>query len=240
MKNKKYHPFLFKNFSIEQNYAAMKIGTDGILLGAWVNCVNKKNGLDIGCGTGVITIMMCQKNPIIRMTAIEISKEAAKDAIINFENCRWNKNLVLKNQDFKEYKPTNKYDLIVSNPPFYKDGYLPNNQTKRIAKHEGELNYCNIIEFSTKNLTENGTVNLIIPFKNNEKCKSFAKKNNLHLSRECVVYPKAYKSASRVLLEFSKNNIETKKEELIIENDKRHDYTTDYKNLTRDFYTIFN
>ena len=237
--NKKYQPFLFKKFSIEQNNAAMKIGTDGILLGAWVNCINKRNGLDIGCGTGVIAIMMCQKNPNIKMTAIEISKEAVKDAIINFENCKWNNNLNLKNQDFKDYKPTYKYDLIVSNPPFYQDGYKSNNPTKSLAKHEGELNFSSIIEFSNKNLTEKGTLNLIIPFKNGEKCKSIAKKQNLHLSRECVIYPKANKSATRVLLEFSKVNIDTKNEELIIENDKRHDYTTDYKNLTRDFYTIF-
>ena len=94
MKNKKYHPFQFKQFSIQQNSAAMKIGTDGILLGAWVKANNKKHGLDIGTGTGVIAIMQCQKNDTINMDAIDISKNAIADAEINFKNCPWNKRLV--------------------------------------------------------------------------------------------------------------------------------------------------
>ena len=91
-----------------------------------------------------------------------------------------------------------------------------------------------------KNLTENGTLNLIIPFKHEKECINFAKKSNLHLSREYIVYPKADKAANRTLLEFTYNKIETERGELIIENEHRHQYTEDYKNLTRDFYTIFN
>ena len=217
----------------------MKIGTDGILLGAWADCENKKNGLDIGCGTGVIAIMICQKNPIIKMTALEISNEAIKDAIINFNICKWNNNLTLYHQDLNKHIPTKKYDFIVTNPPFYNDGFKPKNKEKSLAKHEEDLNYKSIITFAKKNLTEKGTLNLIIPFKDGKSCLSFAEKLNLHLSREHVVYPKSDKPANRLLLEFSHQKIEPKRGELVIEHEQRHQYTQDYKNLTRDFYTIF-
>ena len=120
--------FEFKEFSIRDDKCAMKIGTDGILLGAWADCENKKNGLDIGCRTGVIAIMICQKNPIIKMTALEISNEAIKDAIINFNICKWNNNLTLYHQDLNKHIPTKKYDFIVTNPPFYNDGFKPKNK----------------------------------------------------------------------------------------------------------------
>ena len=217
----------------------MKIGTDGILLGAWADCENKKNGLDIGCGTGVIAIMICQKNPIIKMTALEISNEAIKDAIINFNICKWNNNLTLYHQDLNKHIPTKKYDFIVTNPPFYNDGIKPKNKEKSLAKHEEDLNYKSIITFAKKNLTEKGTLNLIIPFKDGKSCLSFAEKLNLHLSREYIVYPKSDKPANRLLLEFSHQKIEPKRGELVIEHEQRHQYTQDYKNLTRDFYTIF-
>ena len=217
----------------------MKIGTDGILLGAWADCENKKNGLDIGCGTGVIAIMICQKNPIIKMTALEISNEAIKDAIINFNICKWNNNLTLYHQDINKHIPTEKYDFIVSNPPFYNDGFKPKNKEKSLAKHEEDLNYKSVITFAKRNLAEKGTLNLIIPFKDGKSCLSFAEKLNLHLSREYIVYPKSDKAANRLLLEFSHQKIEPKRGELVIEHEQRHQYTQDYKNLTRDFYTIF-
>ena len=112
MKNKKYHPFQFKQFSIHQNSAAMKIGTDGILLGAWVKANKKKHGLDIGTGTGVIAIMQCQKNNTINMDAIDISKNAISDAEINFKNCPWNDRLDLAHKDLNKFQPTKKYDFI--------------------------------------------------------------------------------------------------------------------------------
>ena len=217
----------------------MKIGTDGILLGAWANCKNKINGLDIGCGTGVIAVMICQKNPEIKMTALDISKDAVKDATINFNNCKWHNNLTLYHQALKEHVALGKYDLIVSNPPFYNDGFKPKNIERSMAKHEDSLSYKEIIYFAEKNLTEKGTLNLIIPFKQEKECINFAKKSNLHLSREYIVYPKADKAANRTLLEFTYNKIETERGELIIENEHRHQYSEYYKNLTRDFYTIF-
>lgn len=218
----------------------MKIGTDGILLGAWVNCKQKNNGIDIGTGTGVIAIMMCQQNPNIKIDAIEISINASKDAILNFKNCVWNHNLKLFTAPLKKFKPPKEYDIIVSNPPFFKSNYLPTNKEKSLAKHEDGLTYRDVILFATKNLSNTGTVNLVIPFDSYENCRTIATNNNLFLNRECIVYPKANKPANRVLLEFGKTQTIVKEEKLIIENEKRHDYTTDYKKLTRDFYTIFN
>ena len=218
----------------------MKIGTDGILLGAWASSHGKTQGIDIGTGTGVIAIMMCQKNPLIKIDAIEISEDAAKDALLNFNNCKWKKNISLLNKDLKKHLPNYKYDLIVSNPPYFNSGYLPNNKDKSLAKHIESLSYNDVLNFANKQLNQNGTVNLILPYSSYENCKKKADEHQLYCKRECIVYPNIRKAPSRILLEFSKekHQIETKK--LIIEKDNRHDYTEDYKKLTRDFYTIFN
>lgn len=217
----------------------MKIGTDGILLGSWVDCSDKKNGLDIGTGTGVIAIMMCQKNTKLKMHGIEISKNACLDADYNFKISNWKNNLELFKCSLEEHSRDFQYDIICSNPPFFKTTFTSKDKETSLAKHQESLSYIKVIEFANKQLTKKGSVNLIIPFDTAEDCKRIALNNDLHLTKECIIYPKKNIKASRSLLEFSKEKSILKKEELIIENDNRHDYTTDYKKLTRDFYTIF-
>ena len=218
----------------------MKIGTDGILIGAWVNVSNKFKALDIGSGTGIISIMLCQRNLNLELDSVELSPSAIKDAKINIENCNWSNRIKLFHQDLKDFHPDSNYDLIVSNPPYFKKSLQPSNSERSKARHQNDLKLEDIIKFSNQNLTKDGTLNIILPFEQKKEAKEFAKKHGLNSIRECAVYPKPNKSPHRILIEFSRNeNKQIIKESLVIEKAGRHNYSEDYKKLTREFYTIF-
>ena len=218
----------------------MKIGTDGILIGAWVNVSNKFKALDIGSGTGIISLMLCQRNLNLELDSVELSPSAIMDAKINIENCNWSNRIKLFHQDLKDFHPDSNYDLIVSNPPYFKKSLKPSNSERSKARHQNDLKLEDILKFSNQNLTKDGTLNIILPFEQKKEAKEFAKKYELKSIRECAVYPKPEKAPHRILIEFSRNeNKQIIKESLVIEKAGRHNYSEDYKKLTREFYTIF-
>ena len=218
----------------------MKIGTDGILIGAWVNVSNKFKALDIGSGTGIISIMLCQRNLNLELDSIELSANAIMDAKINIENCDWKKRIKLFHQDLKDFHPDSNYDLIVSNPPYFEESLQPSNSERSKARHQNDLKLEDILKFSKQNLTKDGSLNIILPFEQKSKTIEFAKKYGLNSIRECAVYPKPEKAPHRILFEFSRNeHKQIIKESLVIEESGRHNYSEDYKKLTREFYTIF-
>ena len=218
----------------------MKIGTDGILIGAWVNVSNKFKALDIGSGTGIISLMLCQRNLNLELDSVELSPSAIMDAKINIENCNWSNRIKLFHQDLKDFHPDSNYDLIVSNPPYFKKSLQSSNSERSKARHQNDLKLEDIIKFSNQNLTKDGTLNIILPFEQKKEAKEFAKKYELKSIRECAVYPKPEKAPHRILIEFSRNeNKQIIKESLVIEKAGRHNYSEDYKKLTREFYTIF-
>mgnify|MGYP003324015636 FL=1 len=218
----------------------MKIGTDGILIGAWVNVSNKFKALDIGSGTGIISLMLCQRNLNLELDSVELSPSAIMDAKINIENCNWSNRIKLFHQDLKDFHPDSNYDLIVSNPPYFKKSLKPSNSERSKARHQNDLKLEDILKFSNQNLTKDGSLNIILPFEQKKEAKEFAKKYELKSIRECAVYPKPEKAPHRILIEFSRNeNKQIIKESLVIEKAGRHNYSEDYKKLTREFYTIF-
>ena len=218
----------------------MKIGTDGILIGAWVNVSNKFKALDIGSGTGIISLMLCQRNLNLELDSVELSPSAIMDAKINIENCNWSNRIKLFHQDLKDFHPDSNYDLIVSNPPYFKKSLQSSNSERSKARHQNDLKLEDIIKFSNQNLTKDGTLNIILPFEQKKEAKEFAKKYELKSIRECAVYPKPEKAPHRILIEFSRSeNKQIIKESLVIEKAGRHNYSEDYKKLTREFYTIF-
>ncbi len=160
MSKRIYKPFNFKKFTIHQNNAAMKIGTDGILIGAWVNISKKFKGLDIGSGTGIITIMLCQRNLNLELDSIELSQSAVMDAKINIENCNWSNRIKLFHQDLKDFHPDSNYDLIVSNPPYFKKSLQPSNSDRSKARHQNDLKLEDILKFSKQHLTKDGSLNI--------------------------------------------------------------------------------
>ena len=218
----------------------MKIGTDGILIGSWVNVSKKFRALDIGSGTGIISIMLCQRNLNLELDSIELSHSAIKDAKINIENCNWSNRIKLFHQDLKDFHPDSNYDLIVSNPPYFKKSLQPSNSERSKARHQNDLKLEDILKFSNQNLTKDGSLNIILPFEQKSEAIEIAKKHGLNAIRECAVYPKPNKAPHRILIEFSRSeNKQMIKESLVIEEAGRHNYSEDYKKLTREFYTIF-
>ena len=217
----------------------MKIGTDGILLGAWVNCQNCTYILDIGTGTGVIALMMAQRNENASIDAIEIDENSIKDASMNFNNSTWTNRLNLIHHDVTSFRTAKNYDLIVCNPPFFNNSLKPNDNSRALARHNDKLNITEIAKFSTQKISDKGRVCLILPISSLDEVKLIFAKFQLELIRICFVKPKPHKQPHRILLEFGKQKQSLQKETITIENEGRHNYTEDYKNLTREFYTIF-
>ena len=238
-KPKPYKDFKFKQFSIQHKNAAMKIGTDGILLGAWADVSNSSSLLDIGTGTGIIAIMQAQKNNKLSIDAIEVEKSACIDAEININNCNWSKNIHLHHCSLSSFHPNKTYDCIISNPPFFVNSLKSNSNERSNARHTQSLHFDHILEFSFKHLSKHGNLSLILPVEQGDLCTINADKLGLFLTRKCNVFPNPLKDKHRLLLEFSKTKKKTIENNLIIETKKRHEYTKEYISLTRGFYTIF-
>jgi tRNA1Val (adenine37-N6)-methyltransferase len=231
--------FQFKQFSLEQDRCAMKIGTDGVLLGAWTPLENNPFSiLDIGTGTGVIALMLAQRSHAEQIDALEIDEDAYEQSVDNFENSPWSDRLFCFHAGLDEFveEPEDEYDLIVSNPPFYAEDYKTECNQRDMARFQDAMPFEELIEAAAMFLSENGIFTVIIPFKEEG--------NFLALAKECELYPLKITRVKgtptteikRSLLAFSRNeNLDFPVDELIIET-ARHQYTKEYTELTREFY----
>lgn len=231
--------FQFKQFSLEQDRCAMKIGTDGVLLGAWTPIENNPFSiLDIGTGTGIIALMLAQRSHAEQIDALEIDDDAYEQAVDNFENSPWGDRLFCFHAGLDEFveEPEDEYDLIVSNPPFYTEDYKTENQQRDLARFSDALPFEDLIEAAALLLSENGIFSVIIPFKEEENFIAIAKEYELHPIKITRVKGNPNSDIKRSLLAFSSNESDTiLKDELIIETG-RHIYTPEYIELTKDFY----
>ena len=217
----------------------MKVGTDGVLLGAWANLGHNPNSvLDIGAGTGIIAMMLAQRSDSELIDAIEIDNDAYEQCVENFENSTWSDRLFCYHASLKEFvdEVDDKYDLIISNPPFYSKSYKSENIQRDLARFEDAMPFEHLIDSVSKLLSDNGRFSVIIPFKEEEEnIISLASKKNLFPNKILRVKGNLSSKITRSLIEFSFKEKDTKINELIIET-KRHLYTEEYINLTKDFY----
>ncbi|WP_087522592.1 tRNA1(Val) (adenine(37)-N6)-methyltransferase [Polaribacter sp. SA4-12] len=234
-------PFKFKEFTIHQDKTAMKVGTDGVLLGAWCSVDGYPDSiLDIGSGTGVISLMIAQRSDAMTIDAVELDENAYEQSVANFEESDWGDRLYCYNATFQEFsdeleEEEETYDLIVSNPPFYTDAFESEDASRNKARFTSSLSFEDLIIGVSKILSENGIFSVVIPFKEEESFIALAKENNLFLNRVCRVQGNEKSEVKRSLMEFSSNEVELKEERLIIEIE-RHQYTEAYIDLTKDFY----
>ncbi len=234
-------PFKFKEFAVHQDKTAMKIGTDAVLLGAWCSLGEYPDAiLDIGSGTGVISLMLAQRSDAMTIDAVEIDADAYEQTVANFELSDWGDRLFCYNAPFIEFakeiaEEEETYDIIVSNPPFYTDNFETENEARNKARFTSSLSFEELIHGVSKILSENGIFSVIIPFKEEVNFVKLAMNSKLFLSNMCHVKGNEKTEIKRSLLTFSFHEKQIKKEELVIEKE-RHQYTDAYINLTKDFY----
>lgn len=238
-------PFTFKQFTVHQDRCAMKIGTDGVLLGAWVSLMGKPDRiLDIGTGTGVIAMQLAQRGSAETIDAIEIDVNAFEQCANNFESSPWSERLFCYHAAIQEFASEidDTYDLIISNPPFYSENYKPEEKARDTARFNDALPFQHLVVCAAHLLSDRGMFAVILPKK--EECEfiQLAQETGLYPKRICRVRGSISSEEKRSLLEFSylpedKQGLkkEIKIESLTIETD-RHKYTEDYIQLVKDFY----
>jgi tRNA1Val (adenine37-N6)-methyltransferase len=212
----------------------MKIGTDGVLLGAWTNPEKAELILDIGTGTGLLSLMQAQKSTA-EINAIEIDLEAVYQAKENLKNSPWAKRISLWNTSIQTYAymTEDPFDLIISNPPFFNSE--KSETSREVARHQGKLTFEELLRDTATLLRDDGRFCVIIPAESEEQFTSLAAQMNLHKNKICKVYGNPKVNCKRVMLEYSKTKQELIEGSLIIEKNERHDYTSEYLALVKDY-----
>lgn len=233
--------FAFKKFTIKQDLCAMKVGTDAVLLGAWVNATNAKHILDIGTGTGVIALMLAQKTSGL-IDAIDIDENAVIQAKQNVLSSVFSDKVNIQLISFQDFSKTTttKYNLIVTNPPFFEQSYKSSDEQRSQARHADVLPFEELLDGVKKTLDDKGKFCLILPRLEAEKFTLLAEKKGLHLSKLLRIKSRADKEfAKRHLMQFEFKATEFSEDTLVIEKEIRHQYTPEYIALTKDYYLNF-
>lgn len=230
------NPFHFKQFSVLQNNAPFKVGTDGVLLGAWVCKKSPSHILDIGTGTGLITLMLAQRFSGAQIDALEMNDLAIEQAKVNFSNSPWSDRIHSIHKPLQEFEPQEKYDMIVCNPPFFKNSLISVDQGKNQARHDEGLTLQDILEFSRFHLSDTGALSIVLPKDRQADLVNLIPQFDHYFSWICEVHPTPTSPAKRILVELRKIKRDLRKDQLIIEEGGRHQYTSEYMALTADFY----
>lgn len=232
--------FNFKQFTILQQDSAMKVGVDGVLLGAWAFSKGKvEHILDIGVGTGLISIMMAQRFPEALITGVEIDEAACFEAIENAKRSPWSNRIKIINSDFLQLdEKSSDYDLIISNPPYYEKGWPVEDEGRRKARDAASLPLVDLFQRAAKISGQHTVFCLILPALALDNCLQTAAINGWFSNRITTVHTKPEKPAKRVLIAFGRSESGTSTDELTIY-DANGNYSEAYKKLTGDFYLAF-
>lgn len=230
--------FQFKQFIIRHDKCAMKVGTDGVLLGAWANTGLCRSILDVGTGTGLIALMLAQRSTAL-IDAIDIDADACTQAVENATDSPFAGRIRVVNTPLADYTAgcQTRYDLIMSNPPYFSDSLKCPNGKRSIARHTDALPLPELIKDCCQLLAPNGRIALILPSDQSERLLSIARLNNLYLCRRTDVLPLPDTPPRRMLIELASNQtISSPVTNSLVIEIARHQYSEEYKTLTRDFY----
>lgn len=217
----------------------MKVGTDSVLLGAWCPIENNPfSVLDIGAGTGILSLMIAQRSNAEQIDALEIDEEAYEQCVENFENSPWGDRLFCFHAGLDEFvdEPEDEYDLIISNPPFYSEDYKTENSQRDLARFQEAMPFDDLVEAADLLLSENGIFAVIIPYKEEEKFIDLCAEVELFPVKVTRIKGTPNTEIKRSLLAFKRYELPVlEADELVIET-SRHKYTEEYIDLTKDFY----
>ncbi|MDX2360255.1 MAG: methyltransferase [Crocinitomicaceae bacterium] len=229
--------FKFKYFSVQQATSTMKVGTDAMLLGSLINSSDKLRGLDIGAGTGVISLMVAQVNPKIQIDAIELDELSVKECAKNFLNSPWSSRLNSFQADFKSYDSKEKYDLLFSNPPYYQSTLVNDDSREALAKHVGELTPERLIEKAEFLLNKTGALWLIVPYSDVQHWIDAALNCSLYPAQQIEINGKEDDVPKRVVICFERSIKAIEVFHLTVRAENGN-YTPDYISLTKEFHFV--
>lgn len=230
--------FQFKKFIVHHGQCAMKVGTDGVLLGAWAPVDDFKEILDVGAGTGLISLQLAQRNEKARLVAVEVDEDAARQAQENVNLSPWANRIEVVHQDFCNFETDRRFDLIVSNPPYFIAALHSPDKQRDMARHAGSLNYEQLFLRASRLLHPHGMVALIIPAQVEKLVINTAWKHGFYTHKMLHVFSKPGKPCCRVLMVFTLSLLPCIDEYLCIRH-ADNSYTPEYKALTADFYMHF-
>ena len=228
--------FSFKQFTIYQDRCAFKVGTDGVLLGACADVSGVKNILDIGTGTGLIALMLAQRSEA-DIVAIEPDEDSFRQACSNVDLSKWKERIRVFNKTLQDFDPeTPGFDLIVSNPPFFSDSLKNPDQVKATARHNDALKNEDLLKGVNGLLATGGRFQVIMPYAEGLVLIAEAQEHGLYCNNMLKIKPLPTSEIRRLILTFSKKKQKVSEKFLTIEHGARHEFTEEYKNLTKDFY----
>jgi tRNA1Val (adenine37-N6)-methyltransferase len=230
--------FRFKQFTVRHDLCAMKVGTDGVLLGAWTEVADAEKILDIGTGSGLIALMLAQRSKFF-IEAIDVDENACKQAKINFENSPFRDRLRIEERAFQDFSSPYPYDLLVSNPPYFSNSLKSPDNSRNFARHNDSLTLSDLFKKSASLLNPQGKLALILPFENLENANDLAAENQLYPCRKTIVLSVPNQPPKRVLLEYSLHKTDLQENELYIEKSPKV-FSEEYIALTKDFYLNIN
>ena len=229
--------FHFKKFTVSHSKSSMKVGTDGVLLGAWTEIGEGASRiLDIGTGTGLIALMTAQRHLSAEIIGIDIEPTAVSEAALNFQNSPWSNRLKAVNSSVQEFNAKSKFDMIISNPPFIEFNFHSIDGNRSVARQQEKLTFEELIKHSSRLLNDAGAFSIIIPAFEKDAFIELAVAEKLYPHRICEVKGRANLDAKRVLTTFKKKPISAILEEELVIEIERHKYTEAYIDLVKDFY----
>ena len=230
--------FTFKQFTINQDRSAFRVGTDGVLLGAYTDIRGAKRILDIGTGTGLIALMLAQRSSA-EIVAVEPDHDSCLQACENVDKSKWKSRIKVVNSTLQEYTDKRKFDLIVTNPPYFTDSLKNPDPGKSFARHNDSLLSGDLLTGVSRLLAEGGRFQLIMPYAEGNIFIAVAAGYGFYCSDILKIKPLPTSEIRRLILSFGRERIRATEKFLTIEHGKRHEFTEEYINLTKDFYLKF-
>jgi len=232
--------FYFKKFKVRNTVSALKVNTDGVLLGAWAKLNSSDKILEVGTGSGVISLMLNQRFSGIDITAIDIDEISYKEASFNVE-LNEASNIKVIHKSFQNFsKSSHKFDHIVSNPPYFQNSTKPDSQSLNLAKHTAELSFSDFWDAAESMTHAQSSVSVVLPFEESLGFIKLATDKQFGVHRQLNIRPKVSSPVKRVLIEFRKSIFcSNEMSEMFMHHEGQHNYTEAYKALTQDFYLAF-